>query len=148
MLEHAHEIGGKFLFATCQAIAVVSMFASRRAAATQEAKGLPSVPSGAGVVSGQVAHGGFPVAGVLVGQPVLGPSSQELQQQVAQLNYQVQELTRLVTGQHGPKVDGKAVMGTPVEMQQLCGASSPAAAAPQWGPQSLAAAPQQPRDLI
>lgn len=113
ILEAGHEIGGKFLLGICQAISIVSMAASRRAAANQGAKALGPVAAGAGAGHG---HSG----GVLVGQPVLGPSTQELQQQIVQLQHQVRELTRLVQAPPSCPPAGKAVVASSTELLPLC----------------------------
>lgn len=125
LLEKPHEVGGKALFALCQAISMAAMVGSRRVA-ENESKVFPGR-----VVGGPAQNGAHPV-GVMVGQPVLGPSTLELQQQVTQLQHQVRDLTRLVTGSgrsadecghaqapaYQPPFEGKVVEGLPVASQQ------------------------------
>lgn len=130
LLEKPHQVGGKALFAVCQVISMAAMVGSRRVA-QNESKSFPG-----SVVGGPTQHGGHPV-GVMVGQPVHGPSNLDLQQQVTQLQHQVRELTRLATGSgcsvdecghaqataYHPPLGGMVVAGLPVaspqELQQL-----------------------------
>lgn len=89
VLEDTGEVGGKVLFAVAQGIAMAAMAVSRVLA--EKALGIEAPKNG-------LPHpGGQQQLGVMVGAPVLGPSTQELQQQVKELQQQVRDLVRLQT---------------------------------------------------
>lgn len=127
LFENPSEIGGKALFAVCQATSMMAMVGSRRIAERND-NGYTATTAG-----GHAQNGSHAV-GVMVGAPVHGPSTLELQQQVMQLQHQVRELTRIVMPASQQPSEGKVwgpevVAGLPVasqrELQELRPASPP-----------------------
>jgi len=125
--EKAEEVGGKVLFGITQTVSIGAMAASRRFAEIEEEKALGQVPTAAapGTVM-QAGRGAGQQGSILVGAPVQGPSTEELQDELRKLQTQVRDLVRLQTmqlqagAQHlQAGAQQAAAPGTAQEMQPL-----------------------------
>mmetsp|Transcript_54858 Transcript_54858/g.171508 ORF Transcript_54858/g.171508 Transcript_54858/m.171508 type:complete len:294 (-) Transcript_54858:111-992(-) len=92
VLEDPSEVGGKVLLGLAQGIAMSAMAASRRAADEAEARGAP-VGEPTRVTGAPGNHQQMNV----IGASATGPSNQELQAQIQQLQQQVRDLVKLQT---------------------------------------------------
>mmetsp|Transcript_25979 Transcript_25979/g.35061 ORF Transcript_25979/g.35061 Transcript_25979/m.35061 type:complete len:295 (-) Transcript_25979:161-1045(-) len=93
VLEEPAEVGGKVLFGLAQGIAMSAMAASRRLAEQAQARG-PSVGEPTWVAGAPSGHS-HPMS--VIGASANGPSNQELQAQIQQLQQQVRDLVKLQT---------------------------------------------------
>eukprot|EP00418_Pyrodinium_bahamense_P031515 CAMPEP_0179143914 /NCGR_PEP_ID=MMETSP0796-20121207/69265_1 /TAXON_ID=73915 /ORGANISM="Pyrodinium bahamense, Strain pbaha01" /LENGTH=358 /DNA_ID=CAMNT_0020844019 /DNA_START=14 /DNA_END=1091 /DNA_ORIENTATION=+ len=141
IVEESSEVGAKVLFGLLQGISMAAMAASRRLAEEEEARGGHAVGEPARVVgaTGGSAH----QMNVIGSMSKSGPSNEELQTQIQQLQQQVRDLVQLQTLQvqaAAAAAAATAVATPPVAVPSTV--SPPAVATAQPQPQLLKGAEQ------
>lgn len=121
VVEDPAEVGGKVLLGLAQGIAISAMAASRRMAEQGEVRG-PPVGEPTWVQGGQAMN--------VIGASANGPSNQELQMQIQQLQQQVRDLVKLQTLQVQTHAQASARAAAPAARAPEPAAAPPAASEP------------------